>query len=191
VGVVVKREVFVKQMARLMLHFKSDLDQLHLDAYWEETHFIPGKAFVAGVTSVIRTREYPSFPTVGALLKAAVGDHGWVVPSRLQGRDVQLDDIVEAYRQRHQVFLEARQARKALPPSGAQVPAVVDKEKIIDDLRVENSRLATDNRLLRHRALSAEALLEESTKALKDYRERIRRQGEELARLERAQRVKI
>ena len=186
-----KREVFVKQMARLMLHFKSDLDQLHLDAYWEEMHFIPGKAFVAGVTSVIRTREYPSFPTVGAILKASVGDHGWVVPSRLQGRDVQLDDIVEAYRQRHQVMLEAQQARKALPPSGAQVPAVVDKDRVITDLRVENAKLATDIRLLTHRTLIAESLLLEQTKVVKDCQDRTRRQGEELARLERAHRVKI
>ena len=188
-----KREVFVKQMARLMLHFKSDLDQLHLDAYWEEVHFIPGKAFVAGVTSVIRTREYPSFPTVGALLKAAVGDHGWVVPSRLQGRDVQLDDIVEAYRQRHQVMLEAQQARKALPPvdDNSLGETWEDKDKVIADLREEKYRLADDKRLLSYRLVNAEAIIQVQTEALKDYREHIRRQGEELARLERAQRVKI
>ncbi len=188
-----KREVFVKQMARLMLHFKSDLDQLHLDAYWEEMHFIPGKAFVAGVTSVIRTREYPSFPTVGALLKAAVGDHGWVVPSRLQGRDVQLDDIVEAYRQRHQVFLEARQARKALPPVDDKSLGETweDKDHVIAGLRAENVRLAADNRLLRYRVMAADALLLEQGRALKKYEDQTRRQGEELARLERAQRVKI
>ncbi len=180
-----KRDLFVKQMARLMQFFESELTTLKIEGYWEEMKFIPGKAFEAGVTKVIQTREYPTFPTPGVLLKAAVGDHAHVVSARLpHGRDVQLDDIVGAYKERWESMAERQ---KALPePTG--VPAVVDKDKVITDLRIDKARLEADNQLLRHRVASVEAALKDANEALDRQLPLVKRQGEELARLEKLHR---
>jgi len=176
-----KRDVFVKEMARLMLFFKAELSEMEINGYWDEMKFIPSKAFVAGATKVIQTREYPTFPTPGVLLKAAVGDHAHVVSARLpHGRDVQLDDIVGAYKE---IWEWSQTERKRLPaPSG--VPAVVDKDKIITDLRIEKAALEADNQLLRHRVAKLEEELKETHASEQKLQNAGRRQGEELARLE-------
>jgi hypothetical protein len=181
-----KRDLFVKQMARLMQFFESELTTLKIEGYWEEMKFIPGKAFEAGVTKVIQTREYPSFPVPGTLLKAAVGDHAHVVSARLpHGRDVQLDDIVGAYKERW----ESRAERQKLLTDGSGiVPPIVEKENVITELRIEKARLEADNQLLRHRVASVEGLLAEATAAMATYRETVGRQGKELARLEKIHR---
>jgi hypothetical protein len=188
-----KRKVFTEGMARLMLHFTQDQPTtLQVEEFWRELNFLPAHVFTAGIEKVIATREWPSFPRVGVIVRASVDGHWHVVSARLMagGREPLLDDIIAGYRERHRRAQErlADGRALALAPKQTQLPAPVPMVTVSE--AVENGKLKTALAQAEQKAMRLEEELEESRRRVEQLTKESRAQGEELARLEKVYREK-
>lgn len=174
------RKVFTEGMARLMVHFtEQQPTQLQVEEYWRELSILPDKVFQAGVDRVVWTREWPTFPKVGSIMRTSVEGHWHVVPSRV--REPTIDDIIEGYRRRYEIRIEGA-PRGGLPKPQLKLAAPAEPEPI--DLAVDNGKLKTALALAEQKAARLQEELDEANRRLEMLRAETKNQGEELARLE-------
>lgn len=188
-GEEMKKDVFMAQMSRLLAEYSDkNFSDARMELWWEELHCLPSGVFIDGVAKLIRTRPFPDMPTLGAVLEASIGEHSYIVSSRMKHGGVKLDDIHAEYKLR---YLNAVNRVKIMQlDDQRETKSEVDVETV-ESVKLE---LAISERMidaLNHRVLDLQNQLEVQTVANRTLSERLEKAGSDEYKQWSAQRKKL